>query len=373
MAHKWHYAKGGEKHGPISAAQLKELAKTGQLAPDDLVWREDMKEWKKAGTVKGLFPEQARTAAKSPPPPPVAGGQRDDTQSIWEQPAVIAGLCLFCFPLGVFLLFKRLAGTSGASATPSIPKKWVVIGVCGLGVMFIGGILLTVTQKSAARKEIAEAAKLWDQGKHAEAAAIYQSVISERRPFIPDNQKPVVYGRVIDHLAQEGREQEARQILEKLNRSSSSSLVTPLVESEAGRELLADIQRKQEMERQRKEEEKREQEEQEALARAANNPITLDKSERADFLDNTANYKGKAVRFECEWIGGGLRSRSTGRMTVLELEVYHGSGFFKINVRVPEELDIPNIQKADDLVVTFLCEQGKLNTGNKALKIERRK
>ena len=59
MTASWHYAKGGTKHGPITAAQLKELANTGQLSPDDLVWREDMKEWRKASTVKGLFSEQA--------------------------------------------------------------------------------------------------------------------------------------------------------------------------------------------------------------------------------------------------------------------------------------------------------------------------
>ena len=124
--------------------------------------------------------------------------------------------------------------------------------------MVIGGIILTVTQTSAARKEIAEAAKLWEQGKHAEAVAIYQSVINERRPFIPDDQESLVYGRVIDHLTQEGREQEARQILERLNRSSSSP-VNPLVETEAGRQLLADIRREQAMERQRQKAEKREQ------------------------------------------------------------------------------------------------------------------
>ena len=372
MSKNWHYATNGEKHGPVSAAQLKELATTGQLSPDDLVWREDMKEWRKASTVKGLFPEQPRSAAKSPPPPPVSSGQSDDSTSVWEQPAVIALLCLFCFPVGAFFLWKKFAGSSGVPTTPSISKKWVVLGACVMGVIVVGLFLLTVTQTSAARKEIAEAAILWEQGKHAEAVGIYQSVISKRRPFIPDDQEPLVYGRVIDHLAQEGRGREARQLLEKLNRSSSSSSSSPLVESEAGRQLLADIRREQEAKRQRKEAEKQKQEEQDALAKAVNSPVTLEKSERADFLDNTVSYKGKAVRFECEWIGAGLRNRVTQRMTALELEVYHGSGFFKMNLTVPTDLDIPNIQVGDDLIVTFVCEKGLLNTGNIAVKIERR-
>lgn len=61
MSNNWHYAKGGEKHGPITAAQLKELVTTGQLAPDDLVWCEDMKEWRKASTVKGCSPNSGKS------------------------------------------------------------------------------------------------------------------------------------------------------------------------------------------------------------------------------------------------------------------------------------------------------------------------
>lgn len=67
----WHYARGGEKDGPITMEQLKELATTGQLSPDDLVWREDMKDWRKASTVKGLFPE-ATPSVMTPATPMVA-------------------------------------------------------------------------------------------------------------------------------------------------------------------------------------------------------------------------------------------------------------------------------------------------------------
>ncbi|MBR9803252.1 DUF4339 domain-containing protein [bacterium] len=370
MSKNWHYAKGGEKHGPVTAAQLKELAKNGQLASDDLVWREDMKEWRKASSVKGLFPEQT-AATKTPPPPPPAVKRKspDDAPSIWEHPAVIALLFLLFWPLGVYLLWKKQAGNTGSSTTPNISKKWVVIGACVVGIMVIGGIFLTVTQTSAARKEIAEAATLWEQGKHTEAVAIYQSVITERGPFIPDDQESSVYGRVIDHLAQEGREQEAKQILEKLNRLSSSSAVTPLVETEAGRQLLADIRNEQEMERQRQEEEKREREAQAALARAAKNPITLSKSERIDFLDNTKEYQGKAVKTEARYMGGGIRR--SGRLLDIPLLVFHSGGSFEMSIEVPTEVEQPNIQSGDYLLVTFFCEEGDRWNGNRALKIER--
>lgn len=88
MATNWHYAKGGEKHGPITAAQLKELASTGQLHPDDLVWREDMKEWRKASTVKGLFSEHASASSPPPPPPPIKPNSTGELP-IWERPVIL--------------------------------------------------------------------------------------------------------------------------------------------------------------------------------------------------------------------------------------------------------------------------------------------
>jgi hypothetical protein len=370
MAANWHYANGGEKHGPITASQLKELATTGKLSPDDLVWREDMKEWRKASTVKGLFPEDHATTL-SVSPPQSSRVESTQQQSIWEQPVVITLLFIIFWPAGAYLLWKKLNGKSGTPVTvPSIPKKWLFIGGGSMAALMVFGTILIVMQTSASRKEIAEAARLWEQGKHNEAVAIYQSVITSRGPFIPSDQKPLVYGRVIDHLTESGRQQEARHVLENLNKLATP--VTPLVESESGRQLLAEIRRQKEAEKQKREAEEQREKEQQALAAAARNPVTLDKSGRADFLDNTASYKGKAIRTECEWIGGGLRSRSTGRMTVLEVDVWHTSGLFHVNVRVPEELEIPNIQSGDDLVITFLCEQGRLNTGNTALKVERR-
>ncbi|MEZ6126822.1 MAG: GYF domain-containing protein [Planctomycetaceae bacterium] len=59
----WYYAKGEEKIGPISSAELKQLAANGTVLPTDNVWRSDWAEWKPASTVKGLCPQKA-----GPPP-----------------------------------------------------------------------------------------------------------------------------------------------------------------------------------------------------------------------------------------------------------------------------------------------------------------
>lgn len=365
MSKNWHYAKDGEKHGPITSAQLKELAKSGQLSPDDLVWREDMKEWRKASTIKGLLSSSPNLP--TPPPPPPLEYKDSQEISFWERPVIIILAFVLFWPVGVFLLWKKFS--SPASRSHNIPKSWIYAGVGVLALMFVGGIVLTIAQKSVAQKEIAQASDLWEQGQHEKAVEIYQSIISKRGPFIPEDQKPLVYGRVIDQLSQNGREQEVREIYEKINRSSSSFI--PLVKSESGMQLLATIRREVEAERKQKEAEKQRQEEQETLAKAANNPVTLDKSERADFLDNTVSYKGKAVRFECKFYGDGWRNRSTGRMTQLELWVFHDGGSFQVHVDVPDDLSIPNLQGSDYLFVTFLCERGSLTNGNKALKIVR--
>jgi len=64
---EWYYARDNKQQGPVSAMELKQLAQTGQLRAEDLVWREGMADWLPAGKVKGLFEEDAaRTEARTP-------------------------------------------------------------------------------------------------------------------------------------------------------------------------------------------------------------------------------------------------------------------------------------------------------------------
>ena len=66
---QWWYAHADEQFGPVSAADLRLLAATGDLAPGDLVWREGLAEWTPAARLKGLFPE----APAAPVEPATAG------------------------------------------------------------------------------------------------------------------------------------------------------------------------------------------------------------------------------------------------------------------------------------------------------------
>lgn len=85
MANEWHYTKNGQRFGPVSGQQLKELAAKGELGPADLVWKEGMKQWLPASKVKGLPPSSAPNTTQPPPVPAVTGSV--ETQPPAQAPA----------------------------------------------------------------------------------------------------------------------------------------------------------------------------------------------------------------------------------------------------------------------------------------------
>lgn len=70
----WYYAKDGNQSGPVNEAQLQELAKRGDLSPDDLVWHAGLgPEWVSSKTIPNLFSELqhapgSQTNLQTPPP-----------------------------------------------------------------------------------------------------------------------------------------------------------------------------------------------------------------------------------------------------------------------------------------------------------------
>jgi len=62
---QWYYMKNGNKVGPISTAELKQLAASGELQINDRIWREGLKNWIPAANAKGLFPSTAQSAVSS--------------------------------------------------------------------------------------------------------------------------------------------------------------------------------------------------------------------------------------------------------------------------------------------------------------------
>lgn len=61
----WYIAREGQQHGPLSDVEMRLFVDSGHLKPNDLVWNQDLPEWKPADSI---FPPKA--APKPPPPPP---------------------------------------------------------------------------------------------------------------------------------------------------------------------------------------------------------------------------------------------------------------------------------------------------------------
>src|SRR4051794_24037007 len=54
MAAEWYYTSDRQQMGPVSWTELCQLASSGILKPTDLVWKDGMPDWSRAGT-QGLF------------------------------------------------------------------------------------------------------------------------------------------------------------------------------------------------------------------------------------------------------------------------------------------------------------------------------
>jgi len=67
MATEWFYKRDGEKHGPFSSQQLRGMATSGQLLPSDLIWKEGMSDWRRAGDSSQLFTHSASTPPRAVP------------------------------------------------------------------------------------------------------------------------------------------------------------------------------------------------------------------------------------------------------------------------------------------------------------------
>ena len=71
MGQEWYYRQNGQKNGPISGAEMKQLAAAGKLQAADMIWKQGMEKWVPASSVTGLFPAaQVPGATKVPPPLP---------------------------------------------------------------------------------------------------------------------------------------------------------------------------------------------------------------------------------------------------------------------------------------------------------------
>ena len=69
---EWFYARGNQQQGPVAVQALQDLLRTGQLQPNDLVWKQGMPNWVAASQVPELYAQPGQPAAPAAPAPPYA-------------------------------------------------------------------------------------------------------------------------------------------------------------------------------------------------------------------------------------------------------------------------------------------------------------
>jgi hypothetical protein len=139
MANEWHYTINGQPAAaPVSAAQLKQLAASGQLKPTDLVWQDGMLEWAPAGSVRGLFPTNKSLGDSVIVPPASATEVVEKRKTAvlhpprdWGDMHPLSVLLLTLVSAGIFGLiysYKVCQGYSAKAANRKIDAAGRVLG-----------------------------------------------------------------------------------------------------------------------------------------------------------------------------------------------------------------------------------------------------
>lgn len=198
MAENWFVVRAGKELGPFTARQLREMAATRKLAPDDLVRRADMKEPRKASSIKGLLPE---------PVPPVAKPVEESEDQRETAPKRKLPLVLL---VSIGAVFLACCG--------------------GMGVI---GIRL----KQSAQNELAEADSQWDKGDKASAVGKYRKLLDHPH-LLNEQDRPRVYGRAIDGDYERGDATAGKALIDRADKEG----VVPVVSHQDAKAVVAAIQ-----------------------------------------------------------------------------------------------------------------------------------
>ena len=109
---QWYYVKNGQRQGPASTDQIKQLLASGQLQPSDLAWKEGMSQWVAAGTITELSQAQAKSSPQLPPSVPAVPSSPSApgttaAPALWNPQAAGLWSVLFTWAFGAFLLAKN--------------------------------------------------------------------------------------------------------------------------------------------------------------------------------------------------------------------------------------------------------------------------
>jgi hypothetical protein len=112
---QYHYRLGEQQFGPISFDELRAAARSGAIAPNDLVWAEGWNTWRIAQAVPGLMPPVI--PSKSMGSDPAMRLLLPVGRSFWAIAAGYFGL------LSILLIFAPFALVTGVLAILDIRKN----------------------------------------------------------------------------------------------------------------------------------------------------------------------------------------------------------------------------------------------------------
>lgn len=128
MPAEWFYQLNGFRRGPVQPGVLRQLAASGEVTPETLIWREGLPQWAKAGSVRGLFPQQpteSPATISASPPDPAPTSARDDTSPVLNP--VVEALLSGTHPFSLFITALRSVVPESLMGTISRLAGWVGI------------------------------------------------------------------------------------------------------------------------------------------------------------------------------------------------------------------------------------------------------
>jgi hypothetical protein len=97
----------------------------------------------------------------------------------------------------------------------------------------------------------------------------------------------------------------------------------------------------------------------------------LNSDNAIDLLDKTETYKGKTVTVSGYSLARYEGDKTRSNYLSVPIEVLAKKGSFRLNLSVPPSISVPPLDLGHTFKVTFVCNEGNLNSGNVVTRLVR--
>ena len=144
---------------------------------------------------------------------------------LWQRIPVAALLTFFCFPVGLYLLWHN----------PRISRRTKLIWGGGLACLLIIGGIATRNEIENAKGELAAASQLWSADDKPAAISKYRALVKRHFLGVPQSERSVIIGRVIDFDAESGNNSSVEGLLQL----AEDEHIVPSISSEKAGSIIA--------------------------------------------------------------------------------------------------------------------------------------